>query len=123
MEKYESLHYREFAHARVYDMNLLEKVGLDEEPPTILWTVGWGKLYDESHLGSCVLTLEFLMTFKTVEKNRKSFKKFRLFGKSVGYDFSHFNELIDFSDCCGDTTTQVWTACHDLSMVDYKTLT
>jgi hypothetical protein len=36
MEMYESLHHREFAHTRIYDMNLLERVGLDEELPTII---------------------------------------------------------------------------------------
>jgi hypothetical protein len=41
MEKYESLRRREFAHTRIYDVNLLERVGLDEELPTILWTIGW----------------------------------------------------------------------------------
>ena len=30
MEKYESLCCREFAHTHVYDVNLLERVGLDE---------------------------------------------------------------------------------------------
>jgi hypothetical protein len=24
---------------------LLERVGMDEELPLILWTIGWGKLY------------------------------------------------------------------------------
>jgi hypothetical protein len=52
MEKYESLHHREFAHTRIYDVNLLERVGLDEDLPTILWTIGWGKLYDEPRQGS-----------------------------------------------------------------------
>jgi hypothetical protein len=52
MEKYESLYHREFAHTRVYDGNLLERVGLDEELPTILRTIGWGKLYNEPRLGS-----------------------------------------------------------------------
>jgi hypothetical protein len=51
MEKYESLRHRECAHTRVYDVNILEMVGLDEELPTILWTIGWGKLYDEPRLG------------------------------------------------------------------------
>jgi hypothetical protein len=73
MEKYESLRHREFAHTRVYDVNLLERVGLDEELPTILRTISWGKLYDEPHLASHLLTLEFLITFETVEMNRKSF--------------------------------------------------
>jgi hypothetical protein len=44
MDKYESLRHREFAHTCVYVVNLLETVGLDEELPTILWTVSWGKL-------------------------------------------------------------------------------
>jgi hypothetical protein len=45
MEKYESLYQREFGHTRVYDVNLLERVGMDEELPLILRTIGWGKLY------------------------------------------------------------------------------
>jgi hypothetical protein len=77
--------------------NLLERVGLDEELPIILQTIGWGKLYDEPRLGSHLLTLEFLMTFETVEKNKKLFVKFHLFEKSFGCDFSHFSELLDFS--------------------------
>jgi hypothetical protein len=45
MEKYESLHQQEFGHTRVYNVNLLERVGMDEEPPLILQTIGWGELY------------------------------------------------------------------------------
>jgi hypothetical protein len=81
-------------------VNLLESVGLDDELPTILRTIGWGKLYDESRLGSLFLTLEFIMTFETVEKNMKSFVKFCLFKKSFGCDFSRFSELLDFSKSC-----------------------
>jgi hypothetical protein len=81
-------------------VNLLERVGLDEELPTILWTIDWGKLYDEPRLGSHLLTLKFLITFEIVEKNRKSFVKFHLFGKSFGCDFSRFSELLDFSKYC-----------------------
>jgi hypothetical protein len=100
MEKYESLRHREFAHTHVYNVNLHERVGLDEELPTILWTIGWGKLYDEPRLGSCLLTLKFLMNIETVEKNRKSFVKFCLFWKSFGCDFSRFGEPLDFSKSC-----------------------
>jgi hypothetical protein len=60
MEKYESLHHREFAHTHIYDVNFLERVGLDEELSTILRTISWGKLYDEPRLGSHLLTLDFL---------------------------------------------------------------
>jgi hypothetical protein len=100
IEKYESLHHREFAHTHIYDVNLLERAGLDEELPTILWTIGWGKLYDKPRQSSCLLTLEFLITFEIVEKGRKLFLKFRLIGKSFGCDFSHFSELLDFSKSC-----------------------
>jgi hypothetical protein len=78
-------------------VNLLERVGLYEELSTILRTISWGKLYDEPRLGSSLLTLEFLMTFEIVEKNRKSFVKFHLFGKPFGCDFSQFSELLNFS--------------------------
>jgi hypothetical protein len=100
IEKYESLRCREFAHTRGYDVNLPERIDLDEELPTILRIVSWGKLYDEPRLGSLLLALEFLMTFKTVEKNKKSFVKFCLFEKSFGCDFSSFSELLDFSKSC-----------------------
>jgi hypothetical protein len=40
VEKYESLHRRQFAHTRVYDVNLLEMVGLDKELHTIIQTIG-----------------------------------------------------------------------------------
>jgi hypothetical protein len=52
MEKYESLRCQEFAHIHLYDVNILKRVGLDEELPTILRTIGWGKLYQEPHLAS-----------------------------------------------------------------------
>jgi hypothetical protein len=47
MEKYESLCQREFGHTRVYDVNLLERIGMNEELPLILRTIGWGNLYGE----------------------------------------------------------------------------
>jgi hypothetical protein len=81
-------------------VNLLERVGLDEELPSILWTIGWEKLYDEPCLRSRLLTLEFLMTFETVEKSKKLFMTFCLFRKSFSYDFSRFSELLDFSNSC-----------------------
>jgi hypothetical protein len=45
MEKYESLCQWEFGHTHVYDVNLLERAGMDEELPLILQTIGWGKHY------------------------------------------------------------------------------
>jgi hypothetical protein len=38
-------------------VNLLERVGLNEELSTILQTIDWGKLYDEPCLGLHLLTL------------------------------------------------------------------
>jgi hypothetical protein len=45
MEKYKFLRHREVGHTRVYDVKLLEGVGMDKELPLILRTIGWGKLY------------------------------------------------------------------------------
>jgi hypothetical protein len=47
-----------------------------------------------------LLTLEFLTTFEIVEKGRKLFVKFCLFGKSFACDLSRFSELLDFSKSC-----------------------
>jgi hypothetical protein len=41
MGKYESLCQREFDHTHVYNVNMLERVGMDEELPLILWAIGW----------------------------------------------------------------------------------
>jgi hypothetical protein len=60
MNKYESLHHQEFPHTHVYDVNLLKRVGLDEELPTILRTISWGKFYDEPRLDSGTPTGTFL---------------------------------------------------------------
>jgi hypothetical protein len=116
MKKYESLHHREFPHTRIYDVNLLETIGLVEELPTILWTIGWGKLYDEPRHGSHHLTLEFLTTFEIVEKGRKLFVKFHLFRKSFGYNLSHFSELLDFSKSCLHEST----AMRDFNKVEFS---
>jgi hypothetical protein len=107
MEKYESLHHREFAQTRIYNVNLLERVGLDEELPTILWTISWGKLYDEPRQGSRLLTLEFLTTFEKVENGRKLFMRFCLFGKPFGCDLFRFSELLDFSKSCLPESTAI----------------
>jgi hypothetical protein len=53
MEKYESLRHREVGHTHVYDVNLLERVGIDEELPLILRTIGWGKLYEGDLMETC----------------------------------------------------------------------
>jgi hypothetical protein len=45
MEKYKFLCQQEFGHIDVYDVNLLKRVGMGEEPTLILQTIGWGKLY------------------------------------------------------------------------------
>jgi hypothetical protein len=40
MEKYKSLRERELRHTYVYDVNLLDRVGMDEVLPLILRTIG-----------------------------------------------------------------------------------
>jgi hypothetical protein len=47
LARFESLRVQEFAHTHVYDVSLLELVGLDIELPTVIRSIGWGKLYNE----------------------------------------------------------------------------
>jgi hypothetical protein len=56
------------------------------------------------------------MTFEIVEKNRKSFVMFHLFGKSFGYDLSHFSELLDFSKSCLPEST----AMRNFNMIQFS---
>jgi hypothetical protein len=60
MEKYESLRHREFSHTRVYDVNLLERIGMDEGLPLIIWTIGWRKTLQRGSddLGNGWMTLQ-----------------------------------------------------------------
>jgi hypothetical protein len=41
LERLESLRVREFVHTHVYDVNLLKKVEMDVDLPTLFRTVGW----------------------------------------------------------------------------------
>jgi hypothetical protein len=100
LARFESLHVREFAHTRVYDVSLLERVGLDIELPTVIRSIGWGKFYDEPHSSSCISTLQFLMTFETYEHDANPWVSFRLFGETYQFNFPHFSELMDFSRNC-----------------------
>jgi hypothetical protein len=70
---FESLHDREYAHTHVYDVSLLERVGMDLKLSTIFHAVGWEKLFEALCSGSHLLTLEFLTTFKSFARGRNSF--------------------------------------------------
>jgi hypothetical protein len=87
---------REFLHTRVYDVELLERVGMDIEFPPIFHVIGWENLYEAKRSGSCLLTLEFLTSFHSFTGGRKSYVCFRFFGRSFKIEFSHFNEIMDF---------------------------
>jgi hypothetical protein len=100
LARFDSLHVQEFAHTHVCDVSLLERVSLDIDHPTVIQSIGWGKLYDEPCSGSCILTLEFLMTFETYKHDGNSWVGLRLFGETYQFDFPHFSELMDFSRNC-----------------------
>jgi hypothetical protein len=84
----------------VYDVDLLERVGVDIELPTIFHAIGWKKLYEVPCSGSHLLTLEFLITFDSFTQGKKSFVHFHLFGRELKVEFSRFSELMDFSSSC-----------------------
>jgi hypothetical protein len=45
MENYVSHRQQEFGHTCIYDVNMLERAGMDKELPFLPRTIGWGKLY------------------------------------------------------------------------------
>jgi hypothetical protein len=98
--RFESLRRRDYARTRIYDVSLLERVGMDLELPTIFHTVGWEKLFEAPHSGSRLLTHKFLTTFESFTRGRKSFVSFRLFRREFEIDYSRFSELLDFSSHC-----------------------
>jgi hypothetical protein len=95
---FESLRHREYAHTHVYDVSLLERVAMDLELPTIFHAVGWEKLFEAPCSGTHLLTLEFLTTFKSFARGRKSFVC--LLGNEFEVDYSRFSKLLDFSSLC-----------------------
>jgi hypothetical protein len=84
----ESIHVREFAPTRVYDVSLLEHMGLDIQLPTVIRSIGCGKLYDETHSGSRIMTLEFLMIFETYEHDGNPWVFFICLGKHITLIFA-----------------------------------
>jgi hypothetical protein len=93
----EFLHHREYVHTRIYDVNLLERVRMDLELPTVFHAVGWEKLFEAPHSGLCLLTLKFLSTFESFARGRKSFLSFHLFRREFEVDYSRFSEVLDLS--------------------------
>jgi hypothetical protein len=96
----ESLHRQEYAHNRIYDVSLLERVGMDLELPIILHAVRWEKFFVTPHSGSRLLTLEFFTNFESFTRGRKSFVSFRLFRIEFEIDCSRFSEILDFFSSC-----------------------
>jgi hypothetical protein len=93
--RFEFLHCQEYAPTRIYDVSLLERVGMDLELPTIFHEVGWEKFFKAPR--SRLLTLKFLTPFEYFTRSRKSFVSFHLFGREFKVDYSKFSELPDFS--------------------------
>jgi hypothetical protein len=98
--RFKSLRRCEYAHTRIYDVSLLERVGMDLKLLTIFHTVGWEKHFEVPRSGSRLLTLKFLTTFESFTRGRKSFVSFCLFRREFNVDYSRFSKLLDFSSSC-----------------------
>jgi hypothetical protein len=69
------------------------------ELPTVFCAVGWEKLIEAPCSCSHLLT-QFLTTFESFARGRKSYVRFRLFGVEFKVDYSRFSDLLDFSSSC-----------------------
>jgi hypothetical protein len=61
--RFKSICCWEYVHTRIYDLSLLERVGMDLELPTVFHMVRWEKLFEAPCSGSRHLALKFLTTF------------------------------------------------------------
>jgi hypothetical protein len=83
--RFESLRHREYVHTHIYNVSLLERVGMDLKLPTIFHAVGWEKLFEAPYSGLRLLTLKFLTTFESFARGRKPFVHFCLFRRVQGW--------------------------------------
>jgi hypothetical protein len=65
---------QEFTHTHIYDLSLVERLDLDIELPTVIQSIGWGKLYDEpcSTIRSCTGGWEGI---RRIESRMDEFKR------------------------------------------------
>ena len=79
-EAYKQLKTQRFIRTSIYDLALLQSIGMNAKFKIIFKTVGWENVCHIDELGSKLLTVEFLCTLQTTDSE----VTFRLFGK----DFS-----------------------------------
>jgi hypothetical protein len=93
MEKLNHLRHREFKHTKVIDPKFLKDTGMYEEFFDVFAAIGWGEFWDFSeHLGSKILTLEFLSTVRVTETTIY----FRLRNQDYDFTWDHLAACLGF---------------------------
>lgn len=92
----EKIRYRVFEHTKVFDPQLLERTGMDEEFLTVFGAIGWEEFWDlTNYPGSRLLTLEFLSTVQTSRENIY----FRMLNQEYTMEWEHFSGILWFVNC------------------------
>ena len=66
-QAYAMLKHRDFGHTKAFDLDLLEKTGMDVDFACVWHAVGWDDFVPVEENGSHLLTIQFLCTHRVVD--------------------------------------------------------
>jgi hypothetical protein len=66
-QAYAILKRQDFGHTKAFDPDLLKKTGMDVDFARVWHAVGWDGFMPVEENGSCLLTIQFLCTFREVD--------------------------------------------------------
>ena len=92
-QAYAMIKNRSFGHTRAFDLDLLEKTGMDVDFAHVWHAVGWDGFVPVEENGSCLLTIQFLCTLWEVDDG----VSLQLFGVECYFNWRNFSHLLGFS--------------------------
>ena len=67
-QAYAMLKHQSFGHTKAFDLDLLEKTGMDVDFARVWHAVGWDGFVSVEENGSCLLTIQFLCMLRKEAK-------------------------------------------------------
>src|SRR6185437_6905271 len=92
-QAYAMMKHQSFGHTRAFELELLEKIGMDVDFAHVWHAVGWDDFVPVEENGSHLLTIQFLCTLREVDDG----VSFLLFGVECYFNWRNFSHLLGFS--------------------------
>ena len=96
VQAYNLLKNRIFLHTPAFDLNILQKIGMDAAFTKIWKAIGWEKVAPVHELGSCLLTIQILCSMKILDNGIA----FRCFGKEYFLYWKDLATQLGFHERC-----------------------